>query len=173
MRLILFSGGVESTALLTNAQAGDIALTILPTYGSDKPSFREDTTLKIARYFNIPQMYAKATLPDFGSFGFVHQMSVFVSICNIIVAREKNITEIWCGRNSAEPSDDILDYIERNMKAWNILNPEVAFNHPLDHLSKKEQMDLIPDEIKPLVSSCLYHNACGQCFKCKEYEWNY
>jgi hypothetical protein len=165
-RLILFSGGVESTALLTLAQRDDRLLTIEETFPQDLATFRRETARRIARHFGLDIDYARIELPITGSF--VHQMRVFISVCNLWCARDPSITEVWCGRNSTEPNAHIRPLIDQMMAAWSVLHPTVQFLHPLDHLSKREQVELIPPEIRSIVSSCIYHINCGGCYKCRE-----
>jgi len=171
MRLILLSGGVESTALLTRSTTEDIALVVEPTFSTDLHTYRKSSIELLAKRFGVRLVRTRADIPDLGSRTFVHQMSSFISLASLVVARNPKITEVWCGRNSAEPSDNIKDYIERNMAAWALLHPLVPFKHPLDHLSKKEQWDLIPEDVQHLVSSCIHHRFCGLCYKCKEWLW--
>lgn len=169
-RLILFSGGVESTALLTIAKPDDVLLVIKPAYPNDLQTYRQESVEKIATYFGHPLHWAQASIPiEPLPYSFVHQMRVFVSICNLWVAKDLNITEVWCGRNVMEPSRKIAPFIAQMMAAWVVLHPEVPFLHPLDHLSKHEQWDLIPKEVRPLISSCIHHRMCGTCFKCLEW----
>ena len=169
MRLILFSGGVESTALMTQANPDDIALVVQPTFHNDWATYRKATAEQIAKRYGVRVVYARAEIPHLGADTFVHQMTTFVSLASLMVARNPRIKEVWCGRNSSEPSGDIKGYIERNMAAWALLHPTVPFLHPLDHLSKPEQWAMIPEEVRPLVSSCIYHSMCGRCYKCKEW----
>ena len=55
------------------------------------------------------------------------------------------------------------------MEAWKLMHPTIPFLHPLDHLSKRQQWELIPEDVRPLVSSCIYHAMCGQYYKCREW----
>lgn len=168
-RLILFSGGVESTALLSQAKPEDVLLTILPTFPSDMATFRKKSAEAIARHYGLEVRYVQIEiLLEPLPYTFVHQMRVFVSVANLWVAKDTRITEVWCGRNIKEPGSAIASFIEQMMSAWKILHPQVSFLHPLDHLSKREQWELIPEEIRPLVSSCVFHCMCGTCYKCLE-----
>lgn len=164
--LILFSGGVESTALLSMARPNDTLLCIEPVYPGDLHTFRRATAEQIAKHFGFEVRYASADIPMLGPF--VHQMRVFISICNLWVAKDASIRQVLCGRNSSEPSPDIAPFIKQMMFAWGVLHPDVEFLHPLDHLTKKEQLALIPAEVRPIVSSCIYHTNCGECVKCRE-----
>lgn len=169
-RLILFSGGVESTALLVQAKPGDVLLTILPTYPNDWATFRKNSSEGIAKHHGFDVRYARIDIPiEPLPYTFVHQMRSFVSVANLWVAKDKTITEVWCGRNNKEPGEVLAPFIEQMMTAWTVLHPEVPFLHPLDHLSKRQQWDMIPAAIRPLVSSCIHHRFCGVCYKCKEW----
>lgn len=168
-RLILFSGGVESTALLGQSRLDDVLLTIQPTYPNDLATFRKNSAEALAKHYGLKMQYARIELPiEPQPYNFVHQMRVFVSIANLWVAKDVNITEVWCGRNSKEPKLLLAPFINQMMAAWDVLHPKVPFLHPLDHLSKREQWELIPGNIKPLVSSCIHHRICGRCYKCME-----
>lgn len=167
-RLILFSGGVESTALLTMSKPDDVVLTIDPVFPTDLKTYDKARAEKIAACFGHRVHYAGASVPN-SALRFVHQMRAFVSICNLWVAKDQRITEVWCGRNSAEPSSELRPFIEQMMFAWSVLHPLVAFLHPLDHLTKRQQYDLIPQEVRPWVSSCIHHRFCGTCHKCLEW----
>jgi 7-cyano-7-deazaguanine synthase in queuosine biosynthesis len=170
LRLILFSGGVESTALLTQAEADDILLTINPVYPSDLKTYDQHRAERIAAHFGHRIHYASASIPvDPLPFRSVHQMRVFVSIANLWVAKDGGITEVWCGRNSAEPSEELRPFIDQMMRAWDVLQPNVAFRHPLDHLTKRQQLELIPNAVRPHLSSCIHHRWCGICKKCLEW----
>jgi hypothetical protein len=154
-RLILFSGGVESTALMTMATPDDIALVIRPTDVKDVQAaltYKQSSIDAISKFFNISVHYGEYVLPRIQTkTSHVHQMKMFIGMVHLMVSRYPSIVEVWCGRNCDEP------------------NPNVPFLHPLDHLSKVEQMVLIPKEIRHHISSCVTHNNCGYCFKCKEY----
>lgn len=169
-RLILFTGGVESTALLTQAQPTDVLLSIDPTYPNDLVTYRKTSAEKIAAHFGHTVQYAKATIPfEATPYKFVHQMRTFISICNLWVAKDSRITEVWCGRNSAEPGEKLQPFIDQMMAAWAVLHPTVQFLHPLDHLSKRDQWALIPPDVRHLISSCIHHKMCGRCHKCMEW----
>jgi 7-cyano-7-deazaguanine synthase in queuosine biosynthesis len=169
-RLILFSGGVESTALLTQSRPGDVLLTIQPTYPNDLATYRQGSAKQIAERYGLQVQYAGASIPiEPHPYRFVHQMRVFVSLANLWVAKDASITEVWCGRNSREPRPSLAPFINQMMDAWDVLQPTVPFLHPLDHLSKREQWELIPRDVRPLVSTCVFHRMCGTCKKCLEW----
>lgn len=169
MKLILFSGGVESTALLDNATKEDIILCISSIFPKSLTTYNKDNVEKICNHYGLTPTYATININYVPSiFTFTHQMTEFITICNLMCHKNTDITEIWCGRNSSEPNNNIKDYINKQMILWNMLQENVEFKHPLDYLSKQEQYELIPKEIRKYVSSCIHHSNCGQCNKCKE-----
>lgn len=147
----------------------DLALMIEPTFYNESATFRGGTAEEIVRRFGMRYEHASVKLPELGGDRWAHQMTTFVGLANMMVARYPQITEVWCGRNSAEPSEGIRGFIEQNMAAWAILNPNVPFLHPSEHLTKRQHWELIPPDIRPLVSSCVHHRMCGTCDKCKEW----
>lgn len=169
-RLILFSGGVESTALLTRSSLSDVLVTILPTYPNDIATFRKDSAEAIAKHYGLRMNYVRIEMPvEPIPYNFVHQMRSFISVANLWVAKDLSITEVWCGRNVKEPGPALAPFIEKMMAAWAVLHPTVPFLHPMDHMTKRQQWDAIPKEVRPLVSSCVHHRMCGVCKKCMEW----
>lgn len=172
-RLILFSGGVESTALMTLSKPNDIVFVIRPADARDKQTaltYKQSSINAICEFYNVVIHYGEFLLPQIPTkTSHIHQMKLFIGMAHLMVCRYPEITEVWCGRNCDEPSPAIASMIDQHMEAWSVLNPQVPFLHPLDHLSKVEQMAMIPKEIRRYVSSCITHNNCGHCYKCKEY----
>lgn len=173
-RLILFSGGVESTALLTIASPGDYLLIVDAGLNWYAPSVDYWKAHLIADRFGLELMTVTLSLPKVREkIDFVHQLEIFVGVANLIVRAHPEIDAVWCGRNSAEPSEAIAPTVIRTMSAWDVISPDVPFVHPLDFMTKRQQWDLIPDDVKPLVVSCLRHQsqkvaADPACAKCKE-----
>lgn len=167
--LILFSGGIESTLLIHQAPKNSIVLSINPAFNNELQTYHSENSNKILQHYGLKRYTSimKLNIPCTEQYTFVHQMRVFVSIANLWCSKLP-ITEVWCGRNISEPNNDIKPFIEQMMDAWTILHPNIPFNHPNEHLTRKEQYDLIPTKIQTLVSSCIYHKKCGKCFKCKE-----
>ena len=169
-RLILFSGGVESTALLTRSSLRDVLVTILPTYPNDIATFRKDSAEAIAKHYGLKMNYVCIEMPvEPTPYNFVHQMRSFISVTNLWVAKDLSITEVWCGRNVKEPGPALTPFIEKMMAAWAVLHPTVPFLHPMDHMTKRQQWEAIPKEVRSLVSSCVHHRMCGVCKKCMEW----
>lgn len=168
-RLILFSGGVESTAMLTKANCDDILVTVLEVYGRPVTGLHLSNIEHIAKYYNKQIHYVKANIPINPPM-FVHQMWYLHALTTLWVVKDPDISEVWCGRHSTDLQDpNLRSFIDRMMGIWNLTHPNVPFNHPLDHLTKLEQWELIPDKVKLFVSSCSINSQCGICSKCKEF----
>jgi 7-cyano-7-deazaguanine synthase in queuosine biosynthesis len=170
-RLILFSGGVESTALLCQADPMDTIITVDATYPYGMNTYRKDTLEQIARKLGFIINYAYIKLPiEPEPYKFVHQFATFVAIAHLWTVKDTSITEVWAGRNQREVpvQQDPTNFKTQQLLAWDFMHPNIPFVHPLEHMTKLEQWNSIPGDIQPLVSSCVTHNRCGRCFKCEE-----
>ena len=166
----MFSGGVESTAVLTTLDPKrDHVLTV-----NDSSRFTsyvdndEVATRKIARHYGFE-------IPIY--FNFEHTASPTMQHCvkpvftllpaaSIVCSKMREITEIVWG----EHKHDIFSgatwpqYVE----AFNIMHPKIKVHMPLAHLTKQEQWEMIDDKVKPYVISCYDHHpqvvdGCEMC----------
>lgn len=171
-RLILFSGGVESTAMLTMADAAvDQVLTVSPTFPAGIRTFNENSVYEITGHYGFKPAFAQISLPvEPMPYNFVHQLHTFFSISHLWCEKDQSITEVWYGLNCTDLKPHNEPVYKKISTAWNFLHPEVKFNFPLSAYSKQEQWDMIDDLVKPLVNTCVTHNNCGMCSKCKEFQ---
>jgi len=180
-RLIFFSGGVESTALLTLSTPDDIIVTIIdPPYQQYNwfSDVDKKKVLKIAKYFNrhihFNPMHVPAMEIEKGVG--VHQINHIYEIANHWARiKSESLKEVWDGQTDEEYA---LNWPNRKLRDdWNkcfeILHPNIKFHNPLGHLTKRESWNLIPDEIKPLINYCREFNRPGgpgqpdcECQKC-------
>ena len=168
-RLILFSGGVESTALLSLATPNDILVTIRDESPNGIPlTYEPEAVRTISEHYGFKVNYCSVKLPyDEGKPKFVYQLWLFHSIVSLWLAKDNSVKEVWYGLNKEEYSKVYKDF--QNIKdSWPILHPSVELKHPLVHLSKEEQWNLIPGDVKPMVRNCLFNFNCRQCKKCLE-----
>jgi 7-cyano-7-deazaguanine synthase in queuosine biosynthesis len=171
-KLIFFSGGIESTALLNNADpVEDVLVTVLPTFPRGIVTSKLQSAQAIAERFGFTVNYAQIQLPvEPEPYNFVHQLASFVAVAHLWVVKDSSITEIWAGRNSAEVPivHDPLNFKTQQLAAWNFMHPTIPFIHPLQHLTKIQHWRSIPLDVQPLVNSCIFYNNCGKCYKCQE-----
>jgi len=174
-RLILFSGGVESTALLTIADKKDLLLICgVPrknyTYGLDYAKCK-----KIASVYGNEIMEFDFPNQIDGS-KWTNQLMWFVFTSYLIVASRDDINEVWWGMHYNESHRNFNHPIERKknferiMTAWYTLHPTIKFWAPLEFETKTQQWQRIPDDVKKYVSWCNTNNDCGVCRKCLEFK---
>ena len=191
MRLILFSGGVESTALCTMANHNDILLVSDRVHDREGGIWHEESARAIANYFGLG--IERFTMSGPPAQQWVHQRYHLFSVAHIVVSRNPAFTEVWYGANSshADESERSREYSAQVLhdQAWKILHPTVKYSSPLEHLTKRQQWNLIPDQVKPMVVTCTqqFHNypvatpptisfenitirGCGRCGKCREFD---
>lgn len=168
MRLILFSGGVESTALLTLAKPDDIVLNVVAEGEPKTSSWR--AIENIARHFDIRVERAYISSGGASEEGrSVYQLYWLTAVASLRVMQKPKITEVWYGLHAGEPHAGSVqeDFIALR-KTWEAVHPNVKLMWPLYHLTKEQQWDLIPEEIRYMVRNCYYLNNCGTCKKCLE-----
>lgn len=172
-RLIFFSGGVESTPLLLQADSTDTIVTVGPTFNRILYSYHKENCIKIAEYFGLSIDFVQVSLPVRNKNPkFVHQFSTFIALAHLWCSRDPDITQVWLGRNSTEVPKirNLHDPRTRELMSWSTMHPDVPVLHPLEKLTKQQHWELIPDSIKPLVVSCDFQTNCGTCNKCKEFK---
>lgn len=170
-RLILFSGGVESTALLTIANSNDILLICDIPRKDFGGGLDWEKCRRIARYFGNETIEFKFPTKIEGK-QWMHQINWFIFSCHMIAESRGDISEIWWGirYNDGINLPERRHIFEKCMCAWKILQPTINFISPLESLSKTKQWQMIPNEIKRYVNWCNTNNNCGVCKKCLEFK---
>ena len=172
MKLILFSGGVESTALLSIAEKEDLLLVCEFPFKKYQTGYDLEKCQKLADHYGNQLLVYQCEMPDDGE-KWVHQIHWLMFAAHLYINSRPDITSVWYGKTSEESirfTEQKNAIYKKHEDAWSILNPTVKFQRPLMFLSKKQQWKMIPDEIKSLVNSCVYNNDCGKCHKCKEFK---
>lgn len=169
-RLIFFSGGVESTALLPFANYNDILLTVdILVDNNICHSINKTNCEKIAYSFGFDLTHVCVNIPKTIKVDrFIHQINIFNGIAHNMCCADSTITHVWHGLNNLEPKSHAIDDYNKCITSWKVLQPNVYLEFPLGKYTKQQQWDSIPWDIKHLVSSCVTHNNCGICKKCIE-----
>lgn len=194
--LVAFSAGVESTALLhhmvqTHGASNVKALHVTSRENPDRPIgidklYRAEKfyTAAIAQHYGVSltvverDLIENATsIPRFGPHLWSQEA---LAMCLI----ERDYTEFASGLHAGEqPAGHALLIQEYFLKIMEHEQLTVQRTRPLSHLTKKQQWDMIPAEVKPLVWYCANYNTrntsggvtsgfvrCGLCAKCLEFD---
>jgi len=185
-RLILFSGGVESTALLTLKSPEDVVITIQDTSPSGVMSFNKQAVLNIAaamqcevKFCTIHTPYGDPLVGE--KVQPVYQLWPFLAVASAWCAKDPSISTIWYGYSLPQDEFDGTDSLYAPWKkyaqlydGWNIMHPTVSIVFPTKKYTKLQHWEMIPDHVKPLVRTCLKNvhpdkdENCGTCRKCLE-----
>lgn len=168
--IIFFSGGVESTALLSIAPPTSIAISVKIDNFNFMPNIYN--IKKIIEQYKIPLEVITLDI-KLQKEKWFHQLNILLTTSILLVNSYKNITNIWYGQNSIEPLSSNEYIFNKIHNDWKYMFPNIEFSAPLKSKSKREQWDLIPNKIKPLVSSCITNNNCKTCHKCMETPWRW
>lgn len=168
-RLVLFSGGVESTALLTLAIPGhDVVLFVHAP--DEAPTALCNDAERVAKSMGFELSVGFLGTGTTGNFlNPAYQLYWLLAVASVRVKQVPQITEVWYGLHTGEPhAERVQEDFIRLKKAWEILHPGVLLRWPLYSKTKEEQWELIPAATKKLVRNCDFVRNCGQCPKCKE-----
>lgn len=182
--IIAFSGGVESVALMswlskTNEKVVAFNFSIAladPPYGPIEVWLAKQrvNAQQICKKFDIPlmevdlQMTNMATLtnqkPEYRYSFQRWYISFFLGMVSVYNPGIKNL---YYGLND-EDTTAVNPEMRATMESFiGIMNSESKLQTPLSHMTKAQQWELIPDDVKPLVLTC-FNKVCGTCFKCEE-----
>lgn len=190
MRIISFSGGVESTSLLQFYEDGDLVVTYKEDGYRRESSYRNlENINSIARYYGIKIYYYDVkianpffqwhSMEDPGVDYPPHQKHwIFPALYSLAMRLGKHRCKgILYGDNW----DDInftmgklsKKATEHWEKAWPVLSPDIPMIRPLLDKSKKDCWDAIPNKVKPYVKWCptTPDKPCNQCKKCDEFNY--
>lgn len=168
-RLIFFSGGVESTALLTFASKEDIIAIVPPISTRFMASVKQEKALKILAYFGLRPSYPKFEIPiEASAIGSIPMIWICGCISIMWCRCDTDITDVWVGTNSGDVGLHNQDYHNKFLDVFPQLLESAKISAPLFHLSKRQQWDMIPTHVRPYVHSCFQQHPCGVCRKCLE-----
>lgn len=184
-RLLLFSGGVESTAMMTVKNPDDVVITVEDTSPGEKPTFHRLAVQNIAASMKFDVEFCTVHFPfQRPKQYWNYQMWYLLPIAGLRIIRDHRITELWYGGEKAgnEPPftegtislNDPQKKYKQLKAAWDTMFPQVSLVFPLEQYTKQEQWEFIPDHVKPLVRTCLNNTNpnedfnCGTCRKCQE-----
>lgn len=182
-KLILFSGGVESTALLSQLDpVNDYALVVDQVWENNPEAnsteikgFDEHDIEQICehyKFYNVIWLKQQLTYFPIMRDGANQRWMIYPAILNLL-GRMPHITEVSSGFNKSEPITGHSGAYGKFKKMVGELFPNVTLTEPLAHLTKREQLAMIDEAIRHHVVSCHAiksdpsHNP-STCGKCKE-----
>jgi 7-cyano-7-deazaguanine synthase in queuosine biosynthesis len=173
MTLILFSGGVESTALAAMSNKNATLLHVDVPYTDVKPGYDIAKVRQIAQLLDRELVEYKQLLPIKPK-TFIHQINWFLCAVHLVLLA-RPYKEVWWGMHRGESHKHHNWPVERRqmlLQAYTAhyqLHPKVPWLIPLEDKTKLEQWIMIPLNIRPLVVSCISAQQCNQCTKCTEF----
>jgi 7-cyano-7-deazaguanine synthase in queuosine biosynthesis len=182
--VIAFSGGVESTALMAWAAqrkekvvAFNFSISLSePPYGPIEVWLAKQrvNAQEIADKFGIPMMEIDTQMTNMGTirnekpeYKYSFQRWYISFFLGMMTVYNPHIENLYYGLNDEDTSATNPEIRATLEKFIGMMAGEGKFKTPLSHMTKSQQWEMIPDDIKPLVLTC-YNKVCGTCFKCQE-----
>ena len=169
-KLLMFSGGVESTALLhlLDPKEDYIGIIDLHTEVDIIPDHDLTKQHKILGHFGFKNVcVCNMNLSPVKNMGGGDTSSQYQPFAELLVAKLP-VDELWWGCHRDDHHDEAK--WSRYREAFKLMHPHCAVRQPFEDKTKEEQWNLIDDEIKPFVVSCYIHHPEIQdgCFLCKD-----
>ena len=193
---VMFSGGIESVALLHWLTESDheIVAAVHSVFEHPACASREVNANipQITDHYKVPLLIHKQSTYDqnFGERedGFHSSKHWVLAACQL-ATRYPDVKNFFWGVNSGDHEYGVGGDYHYHPRAWEFF---LVFEHycammnerphgqklypPLSGMTKRQQWDLIPDVVKPWAQSCGHPLAfdgkspCGVCYKCGEYK---
>lgn len=182
--IIPWSGGVESTALVCHAlDMGEAPFLFHLTFNGYWQN-QIDAVTKMSEEIGIPLhfIHQKSTTPyadaartaKHYSYGYAPMYINWANYAQMIHFQNPFIPKIWYGFNASTDvkTPAVLELFDSIERVATLQGNPVIMESPLGHLTKREQYDMIWDELKPFITTCtdIENPPCGKCSKCKELE---
>jgi 7-cyano-7-deazaguanine synthase in queuosine biosynthesis len=195
--IIPWSGGVESTALVSDCLRRGMNpycfhLTVNGNWIKQVEAVKKMSEIlgvdvTIVEYNNnITYVDRQKTTEHYGKmWGHATPPMFFywTNVAHIIQVNNPQINRIYYGYNGGIISrddgmgDKHTDWVDKHFRhieeVCGMLGIETKMDAPLGKMSKTEQWELIPENIRPHVHTCVHptEDKCGKCIKCKEMEY--
>lgn len=167
--VLFFSGGVESTAILEAYKNTNIRL--LYVYSPWYKHFKE-CALKIANFYKKELEFFEMHSSVTGG-NHLQQLNWYLMVAYLYSLKWPEINTFYYGlhkRDTSLVSKSGLTNLKNVQAHFKTLMPNASLVFPFDALSKKQQYDMIPEEVKGMLHTCnRTNNFCGKCSKCVEF----
>lgn len=176
--LIMFSGGVESTALFQHALNLEHDVTLAHVIHNNK-SYKELGACKgIVSYTPSVKLHAIEIRKDTFDVNHINEhrdVSIWLGAAIAIVGRG-DFDEVWYGTHSLDNTTKIPDMETSWNSMMGILELDTKLVSPLTLKSKVDQYRMLPSGVKDCIISCAvipkgaWNQPCGKCDKCMEFK---
>ena len=179
---ILFTGGVESTALIEHALKENITFDLIHIVHNNRSGAENVFCKQIAKYYD-KELFEVSIRKD----RFDEQYSrsyrdivAWLPIAMMATVKGK-YNQVWFGNHKGE-----MDHTDSwsMFDAWNIMvklrgiNDSTKLKSPLMELTKVQQYSIIPPIVKKMIVGCEHLTVdeennpvfCGYCGKCREWK---
>lgn len=172
--LLFLSGGVESTCLLEYIDPStDYAFTVVKKVNNRVAAYHADLDCieKIVAHYRLKNhiVFEINYNSVEGMVSFGHQRDWLMPAVQVLCSRLPSVDTLLFGWHRDEP---IKPKFQNIMDAIAMIYPNVKWAYPYHSLTKGEQWQMIPDEIKKYVISCYdYYDPNHDrenCEKCRE-----
>jgi 7-cyano-7-deazaguanine synthase in queuosine biosynthesis len=182
--VLAFSGGVESTALMAHLKgtgekfvAFNFALSLPePPYGPIEVwlATQRINARLIAEKMDVPMMEIDLQMTNLGTirneapeYKYSFQRWYISFFLGMLTVYNPQVKNLYYGLNN-EDTTAVNPQMRGQMETFmGVMTGDNRLQTPLSHLTKAQQWEIIPDDVKPLVLTC-FGGVCGTCFKCKE-----
>ena len=176
--LIMYSGGVESSALVQYAIDSEIDFELLHVTHNNK-SLKEMSAIKGAVHRNFPHALLHEAILTKQSFDEEHlrghrDVSTWLGVAMAMVGRAE-FDELWYGTHNK----DAQGKIAKMELCWNsmmeIIETKTVIVSPLRTKSKLDQYKMLTPRLRECIISCAvipkgpWNEPCGKCNKCEEF----
>ena len=182
--VVAFSGGVESTALMAWAKAKgekvvafNFAISLSePPYGPIEEwlATQRVNAREIAAAMDVPLMEIDLLMTNMGTirnerpeYKYSFQRWYIAFFLGMMTVYNPHIQNLYYGLNN-EDTTAVSPEMRAAMEGFMaMMVGDNRLRTPLSHMTKAQQWEIIPDNVKPLVLTC-FNKVCGTCFKCQE-----
>jgi 7-cyano-7-deazaguanine synthase in queuosine biosynthesis len=128
----------------------------------------------IAEKMDVPMMEIDLQMTNLGTirnekpeYKYSFQRWYISFFLGMLTVYNPQIKNLYYGLNN-EDTTAVNPQMRGRMETFmGVMTGDNRLQTPLSHLTKAQQWEIIPDDVKPLVLTC-FSGVCGTCFKCKE-----
>ena len=176
--LIMFSGGVESTALLQHATDLEHDVSLVHVIHNNKSAKELSACKGIVSTFPHAKLHSVELIKH--SFDNLYgnpyrDVATWLGVAIAMVGRA-DFDEVWYGTHNLDSTGKIADMDIAWYSMMDILELNTRLESPLTTKSKLDQYQMLSSKVKQRIVSCavipkgVWNEPCGECNKCMEFK---